>query len=85
MGTVVNDIFKLNSAKKNGYTNSAIRNARRAVCGVAERETTVKAVNVSKIIKGLQKRGYRVIGTSHNKPGTKYKKLWYTQRGLGML
>lgn len=81
---MVNDFLKLNNNKKD-LIDRAIRNARRAVCGVFEKETTVKAVNVSKITKGLQKRGYRVIGTSYDKPGTKYTKLWFVPMGAGSL
>lgn len=86
---MVIEFFKSNNNRNNSLAVSdidrAIRNAHRAICGVAERETTVRAENLPKIIKGLQGRGYTVIGTSHDKPGTKFKKVWFVQQGLGSL
>ncbi len=82
---MVGDFFKPNNKAVNGDVESALKNARRAVCGAFEQETTVKAVNLPKITKGLQNRGYTVIGTSYDKPGTKFKKLWFVQQGLGSL
>ncbi len=85
MDSKVIDFYKPNTNGKNGDVDRAIRNARRATCGLAEKEVMVKAQNVSKIAKGLQNRGYTVIGTSYDKPGTKFKKLWFIQQGLGSL
>lgn len=85
MDTMVSDFYKPNNGEMNGNVDRAIRNAHRAVCGVAERETLVKTVNVPKIIKGLQSRGYNVIGTSYERPGTKTKKIWFVQQGMGSL
>ncbi len=85
MDTMVNDFFKSNNNGKNGDIDMAIRNAHRAVCGAAERETRVKTANVPKIIKGLQNRGYNVIGTSYERPDSRTKKIWFIKQGLGSL
>ncbi len=82
---MVNKFFKPNSMAVNGDVDRALKNAHRAVCGLYEKETMVKAVNVTKIAKGLQKRGYTVIGTSYDKPGAKFKKIWFIQQGMGSL
>ncbi len=82
---MVSDFFKPNTNGRNGDVDRAIRNASRAVCGLAEKETRVKTENVPKIIKGLQRRGYNVIGTSHERPGALTKKIWFIQQGLGSL
>lgn len=82
---MVIEFFEPNRNGNNGSIDMALRNAHRATCGLYEKEVTVKAVNLPKITKGLQKRGYTVIGTSYDKPGTKYKKLWFVQQGLGSL
>lgn len=82
---MVSKFFKLNNNGQNGDIDRAIKGAHRAVCGAFEKEIRVKTVNVPKIIKGLQKRGYNVIGTSHERPGSKTKLIWFISQGLGSL
>lgn len=85
MDSKVDEFLKPNNRGKNGDVDRAIRGAHRAVCGAFEKETIVRAVNVPKVIKGLQSRGYNVIGTSHEKPGALTKKIWFIPQGLGSL
>lgn len=71
--------------RSNGEVDRAIRNASRAVCGTFEKEITVKASKVPQFAKALEKRGYRVLGTSYEKPKAKSKKLWFVPMGAGSL
>ena len=85
MDSKIGEFYKPNNSGRNGDVDRAIRGAHRAVCGAFEKETRVKTVNVPKIIKGLQNRGYNVIGTSHEKPGALTKDIWFVPQGLGSL
>ena len=60
-----------------------IRGASRAQCGAFEKEVSVRAENLPKIVSGLKSRGYNIIGSSYGP--TKIKKLWFVPQGLGSL
>ncbi len=60
-----------------------IRGAPRATCGAFEKELTVRADRLPKVVSRLKSRGYNVIGTSY--PKTQIKKVWFVKQGLGSL
>ncbi len=82
---MVSEFYKPNGNGNNGTVDQAIKYAKKAVCGLYEKETRVSTANVPKVIKGLQKRGYNVVGTSYERPGTPTKKIWFVPQGLGSL
>ncbi len=55
-----------------------MKNAYPAVCGFSEKEVIVKDKNVDKVIMGLRKKGYYVVGKSLDKGP---KKVWFTRAG----
>jgi hypothetical protein len=62
-----------------GSTKELVKRSSKAVCGITERELTVKKEKLPGTIKKLERAGYYVIGTSYGKTPT--KKVWFIQRG----
>ncbi len=47
-----------------------------AVCGIMEREITVKSENVAEIKRKLRQKGMFIVGTSES--GKKTRKIWFS-------
>lgn len=56
-----------------------LKRSQKAVCGVTERELTVKTKFKSMAIRRLKAAGYRIIGTSYNGGAT--TKIWFIKYG----
>ncbi len=59
--------------------DTILSRSQRAVCGITEREITLKTENVAKTKATLKKKGYMVIGTSE--PNGKTRKVWFIRQG----
>ncbi|MCP3685543.1 MAG: RNA methyltransferase [bacterium] len=70
--------FGFNNQRRGGnrdYVKSSIP----AVCGISEREVTVKTANLQQAISSLKSRGFKIVGTSHGVGPT--KKVWFIRPG----
>jgi len=68
-----------------GASNSVrdiIRSSTKAVCGVFEREITVRAEEVSRTKQRLRSAGFMIIGTSE--PIGRSRKIWFIRRGASL-
>ena len=50
-----------------------------AICGVSEREVSIRKERVPSTVKTLRKAGFYIVGESYG--DTRIKKLWFTRAG----